>query len=179
MSRNDPQQNAKPVPLRVAPPRRARNSVEAKLDTLLGRYNARQAGNRDGLGVHSDDPIEQLRDRFRRDFIPVFQDVADKYGPQGIDIHLDVERFLAGGNEILIDVAFERVGVRFLGTVLTHRIAFHEMRYSNNIGPAVTSGPTLRTRELTRERFREFICERISKLIRSVLHQQRSITSER
>jgi hypothetical protein len=161
-----------PLPPPEGPARR--DTPEAKLDALLKRYNARQAARAGHAFANSDDPVDQLRERFRHEFIPIFQEVADKYGPHGIDIYLDVEQFFAGGNEIIIDIAFERVGVRLLGTVLSRRIAFHEMRYANNIGPAVASGPTLRTRTLTPKQFREFLCERITELVRAVLHQQRS-----
>ena len=70
--------------------------------------------------------MDQLRERFRGEFIPIFQEVADKYGPHGIDIYLDVEQFLAGGNELIIDMTFERVGVR-------HRFALEFLEAGNSV----------------------------------------------
>lgn len=112
-----------------------------------------------------------LRERFKDDLIPAFQDLAEKYAADGVTLHMDVALFLSGGHELLIDVQFGNHGIRLLGTVLPNRIAFQKTQYMNNLGAAMTSGPTLRTRDLTREEFREFVCSHISELVRSSLRR--------
>ncbi|UCG15234.1 MAG: hypothetical protein JSV19_08040 [Phycisphaerales bacterium] len=174
-------QNDRPVnpPLKtcVPFPGKAR-STEVKLDGLLQRYRQRVPASRSKTPIDPSDPLEELRERFRIELVPAFLEVVDKYGPQGIQLHLDVGRFLAGGSEILIDIAFESSGIRLLGTVLANRIAFQVTRYTNNVGPAISSGPTLQTRNLSGRRFRDFLCEHISDLVRSALRQARPIPAE-
>lgn len=174
-------QNDRPVnpPLKTCIPSPGKpQSTEGKLDGLLKRYRQRLPPPRSKTAVDPSDPLEELRERFRIELVPAFLEVVDKYGPQGIQLHLDVGRFLAGGSEILIDIAFESSGIRLLGTVLANRIAFQVTRYTNNVGPAISSGPSLQTRNLSGRRFRDFLCEHISDLVRSALRQARPIPSE-
>lgn len=110
-----------------------------------------------------------LRERFKNDLIPEFQGLAEKYAAEGVTLHMDISLFLSGGHELLIDIQFGNRGFRLLGTVLPNRIAFQKTQFMNNIGAAMTSGPALRTRELTRQEFREFICAHIGELIRTAL----------
>lgn len=178
MARND--KPANPPPLRTCKPNpRSPSRTETKLDTLLNRYKKRTSEAEPVQPTHApSDPVENLRERFRTELIPVFQQLADKYASRSIVLHMDVGLFLSGGYELLIDIQFENHGVRLLGTVLPDRIAFQETRYTNNVGPAMTSGPTLRTRGLSGQKFREFICERIGELVRTALRQTTPAVSE-
>jgi hypothetical protein len=145
-------------------------SQEAQLDQLLRRKGVTRATPGP---MSTGDPVDDLRERFKSDLIPEFQTIADKYSEHGIQMHLDIGAFLRGGTEIIIDVEYETRGARYAGIVLPHQIAFQVTRYTGQAAPAVTSGPTLRIRYLTRRQFREFICERIAEVVRYAIRHDR------
>jgi len=146
-------------------------SQEARLDQLLRRNGG--ATTRPSVSA-TGSPLDALRERFRSDLIPEFQNLADKYSEHGIQLHLDIGEFLRGGSEINIDIEFETRGVRYSGIVLPHQIAFQVTQFTGQSAPAVASGPALRIRNLTRRQFREFICERIAEVVRYAVHHDRS-----
>ena len=67
---------------------------------------------------------------------------------------------------------YDRVLPLITGEVTPEGIAFHEQRFSNNVAGTVSAGPMLRARNLTGQAFREFLCERITQLVRSAMRRQ-------
>jgi hypothetical protein len=51
-------------------------------------------------------------------------------------------------------------------------VAFQETHFINNVPGVVTSGPTLRSRNLTGQHFRDFFCERISQLVHMAMRRR-------
>jgi len=151
------------------PRKAAPKTVEEQLDTLLDLHKKREAEKRQP----ADDPklaaLDQLRLQMRQDLIPVFEDLKKKYAASGILMAMDAEDFLSGGVKVLIEVAFDIYGMRMEGTVTPNGIAFHEARFSNDVRGVLATGPMLRARNLTKQQFREFICERIGQLVRSAM----------
>jgi hypothetical protein len=147
-------------------------SVEQQLDSLLTRHRQRRSLQEQS----EDDPhrsaLDRLRQQMRDELIPVFEDLKVKYAHSGIFIEVDAEDFLSGGVELLIEVEFDIYGMQMLGTVTSQSIAFQEIRQANNIRGAIQAGPMLRTRNLTGQHFREFLCERITQLVRSAVRSR-------
>ena len=148
------------------PRRSAAKSAEQQLDALLSLRDQRatDAGQRqDDAKVSA---LDELRAQMRQELIPVFEDLQNKYEPAGILIAMDASKFLAGGVELVIEVQYERYGMRLVGTATPDGFAFHEARFSNDVPGVMTTGPMLRARTLTGTTFRDFICERVAQLVR-------------
>lgn len=138
------------------------------LDSLL---EARQTSLAESSGqapaaLHSSG-LDRVREKMRSELMPAFEDLRAKYADRGVLIAMDAEKFLSGGVEILIEVKFDKFGLRMEGTVTSEGIAFHETRVADDILGVVTTGPMLRGRHLTGQMFRDFICERVAQLVRS------------
>jgi hypothetical protein len=54
------------------------------------------------------------------------------------------------------------------GTVTSDAIAFHEVRHAPDIEGQLVAGPMLRLKNLNAETFREFVCGRLTVLLRHV-----------
>ncbi|RME39064.1 MAG: hypothetical protein D6788_06205 [Planctomycetota bacterium] len=89
-----------------------------------------------------------------------------KYAPAGISMQMDASDFLEGGREIKFQFAMNGHHVHMHGTVTTEAVAFHETRSSPHVRGELLSGPMLRLRGLDANRFRQFICERLARLVR-------------
>jgi len=150
------------------------NSVEDKLDALLATAS-KKPGAKEVPGT-SDDPIsplDMLRQRLRTELIPAFQEIKEKYADRSIELNMDASDFLQGGRKLVIEFTIRPHSVRLDGTVMDTGIAFNEIRSNGGTAGAISSGPMLRTRLLTPEKFREFICGRIALLVQSILRQRR------
>lgn len=156
--------------IRQCRPKQApKKSIEEQLDGILELREKRQAQSDAPRIDPKQAAIEAFRQRMRDELIPVFEDLKEKYEATGIAMAMDASDLLAGGVNLVIEVTYEAYGMRMEGTVMPEGVAFHEARYSNRVRGVLTTGPMLRTRSLTRERFREFLCDRISQLVRSAV----------
>ena len=90
----------------------------------------------------------------------------------GVSLEMDVSNFLAGGREISFEFGVGEYRAKLVGTVTTEAIAFHETRYAPDIDGELVSGPMLRLRNLDGTAFREFICERLSVLLRTAIRRR-------
>ena len=116
--------------------------------------------------------MNDLREQFRHELVPVFADLQVKYEAAGVEMAMDAQKFLDGGTELLIEVAYANYGLRMAGTATRDGIAFRESQFANDVSGVATTGPMLRGRSLTGVVFREFLCERISQLVRSAMRRQ-------
>ena len=149
-------------------------TVEENLDALLDLHQKREAEKHEPGHDAKASALDQLRRQMRRELIPAFEDLRQKYALSGIIMAMDAEDFCAGGVKVLVEVTYDVYGMRLEGTVTPAGIAFHEARFSNKVRGVLTTGPMLRARNLTKQRFREFICERIGQLVRSAMRGSQS-----
>lgn len=154
------------------PEEHASKTVEEQLDSLLTRHLQRQDHQEQPADSPQQSALDLLRRQMRDELIPVFEDLKVKYADSSIFIEMDAEDFLSGGVELLIEVEFDIYGMQMLGTVTPQGIAFQETRQANNVRGAIQAGPMLRTRHLTGQSFREFLCERITQLVRSAVRSR-------
>jgi hypothetical protein len=152
--------------------RAATTDSEARLDALLAQCSS--APDADApQEIKRVDPLERLRELFSTRLAAVVVDLREKYGTSGVCLDMDAEKFLGGGRDLTITIEFAGQGARLDGTVTNGAIAFRLTRYLHSDRSGLTgSGPTLRTRDLTPDAFRAFLCERIAALVRSVLKHQ-------
>ena len=118
------------------------------------------------------DPIQAVREQMLNEFIPIFLELAEKYGESKISLEMDAANLLRGGREIEFQFCVGEYRTKLHGTVTTEAIAFHETRYTPHIAGELTSGPMLRLRGLTGEIFRNFLCERLGVLLRTALRDR-------
>ncbi len=162
--------------LRRSRPRRSEcGEGEAKLDSLL-EFHSRQEEERElkrKMAAEQRSPLDKLRELFETELVAAFDQLRSKYADKGIVLELDAVGFLNGGRGLRITIEFAGVGMRFDGTVMSNAIAFQQTRYSSQDRSGLTaSGPTLRTRNLSAELFREFVCARIAALVQSVVQKR-------
>jgi hypothetical protein len=151
-------------PAKPPPPKRP----EQDLDHLLEGY-AQQQKNPNAPVAGKVDPIQTLRETTINVLIPVFVELVEKYSDSGMSLQMDASNFLEGGREIKFEFGMGEFRINLQGTVTTEAIAFHETRHSPNVHGELVSGPMLRIRGLSSDTFRDFICERLSTLIRSAI----------
>ncbi|MCH7701853.1 MAG: hypothetical protein IID37_09200 [Planctomycetes bacterium] len=141
--------------------------AETKLDSLLVERDER-AKNSSANTDRPVSPLDRLRNRMISDYCPLVDDLAAKYVTCGIALRMDITDFLSGGRGIDIAIDFQGQGLRLSGIATDVGIAFQETRIHQGIDGTVTSGPMLRTRTLTNDQFRDFICDHIAALVRMV-----------
>ena len=143
-------------------------SAEEELDALIRVMEDR---GRDIMTVGSD-PLHHLRVLTVNEFGPVFVELVEKYSTVGVSMQMDASNFLEGGREIRFEFGLGEYRFQLHGTVTSEGIAFHETRYCPDLHGELTTGPMLRLRGLDGKAFREFICERLTHLIRSALRRR-------
>ena len=151
-------------------------SAEETLDALLQlqrQQEAERAAQQNRAQAAPPDPREVLRQQMREVLIPAFEELKSKYGAQGVGMDMDASDFLGGGRVVTFKFSVNSHVTRLKGSVVEGRIAFSEFRSKGTEPGVLTGGPMLLTRTLTVETFREFICERIGQLVRSILRQSR------
>jgi len=152
--------------------------AESRLDTLLSALMRREAQQAEKSPPPQEaSPFDVLRDQFREELIPVFEEMKEKYAASGVMLSMDVANFLDGGRQIEIEFVREPFIIRLEGTVTDRAIAFNEIKSTRTVDGAITGGPMLMTRRLTGEKFRGFLCERIATLIKSVLAANRVVSA--
>jgi hypothetical protein len=149
------------------PPVQVERTPEAELDNLLSGLN--EESEESVESPYRVDPLRRLRELMVQELIPVFMQLVEKYSSAGISMRMDASNFLEGGREIRFEFAIGDHRTILLGTVTTEAIAFHETRYSPLVNGELVSGPMLRLRGLTAAIFRQFICQRLAVLLRSML----------
>lgn len=139
---------------------------EEELDSLIAVLKEREQEVTRDTG--KPDPIAKLREMTIREFVPVFVELAEKYQQAGFSMQMDASNFLQGGREITFEFGLGEHRMQLMGTVTTEAIAFHETRYSPDVAGELVSGPMLRLRRLDGQAFRNFVCQRLTLLVRSV-----------
>ncbi len=151
---------------------RAEKNSEEQLDGLIALHEKRRSQEEAAPEPAKPSPIELLRAQMSGELIQVFENLRTKYEPSGIFIEMDAQNLLSGGVGVVIDVEYDIYAMRMEGTATDEGIAFQETRFSNNVRGVVTAGPMLRSRNLTGQQFRNFVCERITQLIRSAMRRR-------
>jgi hypothetical protein len=148
---------------------------EDRLDDLFERHELQTAEQDLPVPPSRElSPIDALRQTFIDELIPVVNELREKYAPKGLNLQMNAERFLGGKREIVIEIQFERVGMRYNGTVIDGAIAFSQTRYDDEDRSGLTaSGAALRTRGLNAERFRAFLCDRIAHVVQQASKRRR------
>jgi hypothetical protein len=152
------------------PDKRSEPSPEEELDALIKMLKERGQGKA-GDAVFKSDAIQDLREQMINELIPVFMGLVEKYAEAGISMLMDASNFLQGGREVRFEFGVGEHRAHLLGTVTTEAIAFHETRYTPSVQGELVSGPMLRLRNLNGQVFRDFICERVTLLLRSALRR--------
>jgi len=154
------------------PPPPEERGAEDELDSLIDVLSARSRQTSAGADPLEDDPLVTLRKLTLSTLVPVFVELVEKYSQSGISMQMDASNFLEGGREIKFEFGLGEYRSQLQGTVTNDGIAFHETRYSPDFQGELTSGPMLRLRGLTAETFRQFVCERLTFLLRSVARRR-------
>ena len=144
-------------------------SAEGELDRLISSVQERRMKERLGAVVDVPDRIERLRKLTIEDLIPVFVELKEKYAASQIIMEMDASNFLQGGREIKFQFQIGDYRTELAGTVTTEAIAFYETRFAPDMNGELASGPMLRLHRLNANTFREFICERLAVLMRTVI----------
>ena len=165
----------KSAPPSAGEPKQGR-SAEETLDALLQlqqQQEAERAAQQNRAQAARPDPREVLRRQMREELIPAFEELKSKYGAQSVGMKMDASDFLGGGRAITFEFSVSSHVMRLKGSVVEGRIAFSEFRSKGAEPGVLTGGPMLLTRTLTADTFREFVCERVGQLVRSILRQSR------
>ena len=154
----------------AGPPRR---NPEQELDLLILNIKDRwQQAPVVEPRVPPPDRMQQLRYLVTNELGLVFSVLAEKYASSGISMQMDASNFLQGGREVKLEFAIGEYRTQMHGTVTSEAIAFQETRHTPEMRGELMSGPMLRTRGLTAETFRNFVCERLAILLRSALRRR-------
>ena len=139
---------------------------EAQLDSLLATIQERERKVREEAAKAPPDPIQTLRELIVQELIPVFVELVEKYGEHGISMQMDASNLLEGGRELAFEFGLAGCRIQLQGTVTQDSIAFHEVRHSPEVQGQLMAGPMLRLRQLDANTFREFVCDRLTMLLR-------------
>ena len=139
---------------------------EANLDSLLTIIEERERKAREAATKSAPDPIQLLRELVVQELIPVFVELVEKYSPRGITMQMDASNLLEGGRELAFEFSMAGCRIQLQGTVTQDSIAFHEVRHSPEVHGQLMAGPMLRFRHLDASSFREFVCDRLTVLLR-------------
>ena len=82
-------------------------------------------------------------------------------------MQMDASNFLQGGREIKFEFGIRDHRLQLHGIVTSEAIAFHETRHGPDVQGELVSGPMLRLRGLDGSVFREFVCERLTYVLRA------------
>ena len=118
------------------------------------------------------DPIQALREVTVNELVPTFVELMEKYSKSGVSMQMDASNFLEGGREIKFEFRIGEYRTQLQGTVTTDGIAFHETRHAPDIHGELSSGPMLRPRQLNSKAFRDFVCQRLTVLLRTAMRRR-------
>lgn len=141
-------------------------SAESQLDKLLAAVEERERRLREVDTKAPSEPMQLLREMVVNELIPVFVGLVEKYSSRGISMQMDASSLLEGGREIAFEFGLGGYRIQLEGTVTNDSIAFHEVRNSPEVHGQLMAGPMLRLRQLDATSFREFVCDRLTLLLR-------------
>ena len=156
---------------KTTPPPPPTRNVEGELDSLIAIMKKRERERTAETAPDKPDPIQVLRELTRSELVSIFVGLMEKYSAAGISMEMDASNFLEGGREIKFEFGLGEYRTHLHGTVTTEAIAFHETRYAPDVRGELVSGPMLRLRHLDGQVFREFLCERLTILLRSAIRR--------
>jgi hypothetical protein len=143
-----------------------------ELDSLIDRMEQLQKVHPDAGGGPTDAGVlEQLRGLILQDLIPAFLELSQKYAPRGIVLRMDASSFLQGGRGWDFEFRFGDHRCCLHGTVTSEKVAFEETRYAPHVDGELASGPVLRIRHLNVATLRDFVCERLTLLLKSAMRK--------
>lgn len=148
--------------------RRPEPSAENDLDALLDTIKRKSSDRGLVEPPLQDDPVQALRDQVIRELIPMFIELVEKYARAGVVLQMDASNLLEGGREIKFEFAVGEFRSELQGTVTTDVIAFHEVKYAPDVHGQLLAGPMIRLKQLSAKTFREFVCERLTLLLKQV-----------
>ena len=157
---------------KTQPPPTEPQTAESELDTLVQLMTRRKEAEKANTSKPATDPIDLLRELTVKEFIPIFVELVEKYAKAGINLEMDASNLLQGGRELKFEFNAGEYRSVLQGTATTEGIAFHETRYAPDIQGELTSGPMLRLRGLDGKIFREFVCARLSLLMRTSMRRR-------
>jgi hypothetical protein len=152
-----------------------KKGAEKELDNLLEllkRKAEESAAGAEAVVIPERDPLQSLREITVNELVPVFTELVEKYSKAGISMQMDASNLLEGGREIRFEFSIGEYRARLDGTATSEGIAFHQTRYSPDCHGELSAGPMLRSRHLNAMSFREFVCDRMTLLLRSVLRRR-------
>jgi hypothetical protein len=141
-------------------------SAESQLDKLLAAVQERERKARETEIKAPAEPIQVLREKVVSEMIPAFVELVEKYSTHGISMQMDASSLLEGGREVAFEFGMGDYRIQLQGTVTNDSIAFHEVRNSPDVQGQLMAGPMLRLRHLDADAFREFVCDRLTVLLR-------------
>ena len=152
-----------------SPPQR---TAERALDNLLQALEDREKTPQNTVKLVAPDPIAMLRELVVNELVPTFVELVEKYARPGVSLQMDASSLLEGGREMRFEFGVGEFRSQLQGTVTADAIAFHEVRFAPDIDGQLAAGPMLRLKQLNAKTFREFVCERLSILIRSAARRK-------
>ena len=151
------------------PPQR---TAERALDNLLQALEERERAPKHPAKLAAPDPISTLRELVVNELVPTFVELVEKYARPGVSLQMDASSLLEGGREMRFEFGVGEYRSQLQGTVTADAIAFHEVRFTPDIDGQLAAGPMLRLKQLNAKTFREFVCERLSILIRAAARRK-------
>ncbi len=157
---------------RVKPPIPISRTAETELDRLIRAIEERTARASKPRIHEVVDPLQQLRELTLNELVPVFVELVEKYSKSGMAMHMDASSLLEGGRELHFEFGIGDYRMQLQGMVTTDAIAFHEVRHAPDVEGQLIAGPMLRLKTLDASTFREFVCGRLTVLLRQA-HRRR------
>ncbi len=151
------------------PEPRPPKTAEDDLDNMINMFQDRQRNTSNSDAPKKLDKVEALRTLLKTELIGVFVELMEKYSKTGMSMDMDASNLLEGGRELRFEFGVKDCRTELLGTVTDDAIAFHEVRYNPHVRGELVSGPMLRLLNLDATAFREFICERLTILLRDAM----------
>ncbi len=152
---------------RNQPPPPFKKTAEGELGRLVAvMEERRRQDEKKETAKPKVDPLQHLREQTIREFVPVFVELVEKYSEAGVAMHMDASNLLEGGRELHFEFGLGEYRTQLQGTVTSDSIAFHEVRFAPEIRGHIVAGPMLRLKGLSAKTFREFVCSRLTVLLR-------------
>jgi len=161
-----PQSQYRQLIEKVRPASSSKRTAESELDRLLSTMEEHRRSESKSPAAPKRDPLQVLREQMAREYVPAFVELVEKYSKAGIAMHMDASNLLEGGRDLQFEFSLGAYRMELQGTVTSDAIAFHEVRHAPDIEGQLVAGPMLRLKTLTADTFREFVCARLSILLR-------------
>ena len=171
------EQTARPIPSNTKldqVPEKAPGKEEL-LDTLLDCHEHMSRAQTASAKKKKVDHAAAFRKKLASELLPSLEPFLAKYEKRSISLTFETEEFLAGGNQLAIEIRFAGIVSRLEGTLVSGRIAFLEMRrnVSSTGTGALAPGPDLRIRNITCQEWKDFIATRTSIVVREAIRTKR------